>query len=843
MEEKKRINWKKILEYAIPSGVALLLFAIILLIRGIFPFGDGTIGIIDWYWLMTPQTTYLWDILRGGASAVYSFIIGAGENMYALNVINGFLNPVFWIIAIFPRASVDQALVLVYALMFMIIAWTAYFSFKKLFPKVNKYYLMFFAIAWTFSPWIFIHSICLGWLTIIAIVPLLLLSVKYMQERGKIWPFIVLCTYCLMCSYYLTYMVLVATVVIGFVYILIVAKEKKKFASNLSFALLFSLLLSFICFWPSVTSGLGGYRFGDGLITEVLYRNFGSKLFLLIWFPLPLVFIAMYFRKHFKEDKRNAVFFAIILGILLCGLIFERINAMWHTGSYYAYPHRYSFITLFVFILMSLYYINKFDLREDFRPAQDNQIQIVLCIIAAAGYAAIAGIYAWQFYPVNMHPAWTYAIDATFTVIVVALMAFGAFAFSMRLKSNLMRDILIVCITLTSIFSISIAHFGSSGGGMGKEQIQLTYSVDTDGLEIPYRIKDKDDKFYANYQLLLNYPALSTWMSGISPSAQTYAYRYLGYNEQGVILEDDGGSLFSDMLLGVRYVLSVDADLDTAVYTKLNGFEYDGGNIYLYKLNFTLPFVQIVDKDVDIAELNKDDIVAAQNEIYQKFYGKTGNIIDKIDFAQEETDDGKLKITVTASGLGNLYYNCKGVNGLVDLGVVSAGTHEFIIEAEDYTDLYVAGIDIVALQDLSGEVSNNFADFEETNTGFKFTVTAGAGRKAFIPATYLTGVTAKINGEAVAADRVLTSFIAVNLADGENNIELVFTPQSFNMGFIVTMATLAVLLILFVLNIFFKLTDRKWVQYIGMGIGGLIFAAVAFLVFIKPFILTFTDIF
>ncbi|MBQ9791684.1 MAG: hypothetical protein IJW28_03765, partial [Clostridia bacterium] len=49
--------------------------------------------------------------------------------------------------------------------------------------------------------------------------------------------------------------------VVATIYISVLAKEKKKVASNLFFAIIISILISFVAFIPSCLTSLQGHRF------------------------------------------------------------------------------------------------------------------------------------------------------------------------------------------------------------------------------------------------------------------------------------------------------------------------------------------------------------------------------------------------------------------------------------------------------------------------------------------------------------------------------------------------------------------------------------------------------
>jgi hypothetical protein len=357
------------------------------------------------------------------------------------------------------------------------------------------------------------------------------------------------------------------------------------------------------------------------------------------------------------------------------------------------------------------------------------------------------------------------------------------------------------------------------------------------------------------------------------------------------------------MLVGNRYIISADGELNSTVYTLQKKYEYEGEVFYIYEYNLKLPFMQIVSKDIDLAQIidkeitEKDNekyddefLITAQNELWQKLFVPGDTIVERVDGANVIVErvnefNNIRKITVTANSgneLKSLYLHLDMNNkervyyvpaadfdaeeykndedytkkldniighGLYDLGIFDTQTTiEFYAIAAQTSDinfdsLYFAELDISKLQNIS-VAQNNYTNFEYTKTGMKFTVNGTVGQKVIIPATNLTGATAKINGETAAVGSALTAYMSIDLVDGENNIEITFTPMSFNMGLVVTIAALILMLILFLLNRFFNLTDKKWVQWVGVCIGAALFLGIAFQVFLKPFALTIiTDIF
>ena len=374
----KKINWKKVLEYSLPAIATLAIILLVMIIKGIAPFGNGEIAYIDYNAGLVPAYTALWDLLHGKGNIFISYDLGAGAPLYASNVINSFLSPISWLIAIFDRSAVAYGVALLVIIKLILMATTSYICFKKFFNKVNPYMLLLFSLVWTFSGWTLVHISNIGWLDIMILLPLLLLSARKLVNQGKIMWFVIILSYMLLLSYYISYMVLVATVVIATVYIFTIAEKqnRKKIASSLFFAIFISLLISFVAFIPSCLTSLQGHRFTDTSSSEKveLYNQFFSKLSTILIQSLPVVFFIR-LMCMLKKDKKNVLFFLLSFSICGIGLLIEPINKMWHTGSYYCYPFRYSFVLILIMIFASLYYINEY-ICNDVANQTEGQLEI-----------------------------------------------------------------------------------------------------------------------------------------------------------------------------------------------------------------------------------------------------------------------------------------------------------------------------------------------------------------------------------------------------------------------------------------------------------------------------------
>lgn len=343
MEEKvekqnifQKINWKKVLEYSLPALITIFIFMLGMIIKQCYPFGKNEFGYIDYNEQTVPMYTELWDCLHGKANCFVDWNLGAGGSLSTIFVVFGYFSPLTWIIGIFPRESIMYSLAFLYIIELALMATTAYTCFKHYFKNVNYLILLLFSLLWTFSGWSLIHFTVIQWLKIMILFPLLIISAEKLVKEGKSMWFIITLSAMLIFSYYMSYMVLIATVICATLYVIIIAENKKKVAASFFFAIVISLLISAVSFIPSCLTSLQGHRFTDDLKnSNVLFESFYSKLSVIIMYALPVVFF-MRLMFTYKKDKKNVLFFMLSVIICSIGLIIEPINLMWHTGSYFS---------------------------------------------------------------------------------------------------------------------------------------------------------------------------------------------------------------------------------------------------------------------------------------------------------------------------------------------------------------------------------------------------------------------------------------------------------------------------------------------------------------------------
>lgn len=879
-QTKRKINWSKVLEYSLPALVSLAIYFFAMLIKGIYPFGNNHIGYIDYNDGLVPSYTYLWDVFHGNANLFVDWNLGGGGSFVTSAVINSFLSPISWLIAIFPREGIMYAIAFLMVIKLMLMATTAYICFKKFFPRVNKYVLLLYSLTWTFSGWTLVHMTNIGWLDIMILLPLLLISAKKLVEKGKILWTVVILSYMLMLSYYISYMVLVGVVVIATIYICTISQNKKRVASSMFWAIVISILISAIAFIPSCLTSLQSHRFENTgtTLASSLYENFFTKLSVLIMFALPFVFF-MKLLFTYKKDKKNVLFFMLSFIFCSIGLIIEPINEMWHTGSYYCFPFRYCFVIILLMIFGSLYYIDKHvvasvETAEQQKKSKVNWLwallpPVLLGVVLFTIFTAIFATSTFPYRPMTFNNSVLYILTfiATYGAIELLLLVKNK-----KLKlGNITGGVLIFILCLIQIFSLTVGFVGSSSGS-NEQRVANAFQIETSQLESGYKLKDREANYNLNFGILTSYPTLSTWIH-ISSEEQYQAYNMLGYNTGSTILYSSGGTMMTDALLGNRYVLSKET-LNPTYYTLIDSFEFveefsdEKIQMKLYELNFGC--YSAIATNVDFVNLfdGKETWFEVQNKLFKALYQVETDVITKLEnvmtaeeFENEKTEDGfkkgfKIRLSVPsdkniylANEIGDVDVQIDGedrtfYSGLNDLGFNQDGMIEIVVSNEEekltidkIKNLFSFGAFDVELfanehSQLARE-SNAIVDFDDASLKISYNNNSGY-KYLFVPFTNLKNMTATINSESAQVASAFECFMMLNLLQGENEIIISYQPQYLKICLIVTLVSILIFAVFSLLNWKFDLSNKKVVIWTGFVGACVILAVVGVLVYAKP---------
>ncbi|MBQ8210222.1 MAG: YfhO family protein [Clostridia bacterium] len=857
MAVKKRETLFKILPYAITGLISVAVILVIYAVNGIYPFGTGSVVCDDMVQQTISNYTYFWDYLHSGfeKSLLLNWETAAGAQVLT----TGFYILKPWeIIFTFlcPRDGIVNGIPFLIIFKITMAALSMVFFLRKEF-KIPSYWQIVLSVAYAFSAFILVYYTNMGWIDAAFMFPFLIATLLHMFRTGKWMPYTLVLTYTLLLSIYISYMVFMFLLFVGFLYLAFIQPKDTRKMAIVRFGVtsVSALVASAVINVPTVFYMFQSTRYEikseettlDSILkiflTDTTYSTQKLTVVLLVT-SIFLAFLVILWVNG-KKHKKACAFFSLSVLMLVLPVFFENINLIWHLGSYVQFPLRYLYMLIFMLVCVAAFVLQN---MQDFLFSIKGK-NIVALIIPAVACAA-GGIYLLVtkvYEQVSSVSGLKYSklvIDDCDKWMFIAFVLLAVFyVLCMFIGSKKLSYVMIAGVLLAEIGLLANVSFGTNSDTSERSSMYNLNFV-SDSLEMAVdlqlendnlsRIKDADIRLNSNYPLFFEYPALSNFTHLVS-SDMTATMESLGYSQIYTRVLDSVGTLLSDALLNIKYTFS-ERELDGYEYTYL----YDIGDSHLYSNNMTLPVGLLVNQefmDIDIVENN--NVFATNNQLYKALTGKNDKLCTTEEFSFDCSKD--FETTVSVEGTKHVYLhidiensvanrgaamvliNGKKVdltylgddtnynypnnfhNELIDLGVRTDEDIEIAIYALKNVGsdikVTVGYFDYTKLNDLCEINKNNNAD---VTTGPKsLTATVKVDKDdtyVFIPVTYDRGWTCEVNGEEADIEIAMSSFMAVKLSEGENVVEFRYLPYGMKAGAIITIIAALFIIAMYIIE-------------------------------------------
>lgn len=856
-DNKKREALFKVLPYAITGIISIAVILTIYAINGIYPFGSGSAVCDDMVQQTISNYTYFWDYLHSGfeKSLLLNWETAAGAQVLT----TGFyiLKPWEIIFTLFcPRDGIVGGIPFLIIFKITMAALSMVFFLRREF-KIQPYWQIALSIAYAFSAFILIYYTNMGWIDAAFMFPFLIAALLHMFRTGKWMPYVLVLTYTLLLSVYISYMVFMFLLFVGFLYLAFIQPKdtRKMMIVRFGVTSVLSLVASAVINVPTVFYMFQSTRYEikseettlDTILKIFLTDTTYSTTKLTIVLLVTSIFLAflVILGVHFKNHKKECAFFGLSVLLLVIPVFCENVNLIWHLGSYVGFPLRYMYMLIFMLVCVAAFVLqNMQDMLFSIKGKS-----VIALIVPAVGCAA-GGIYLLVtrvYEQVSSVSGLKYNklviedCDKWMFIAFVLLAIFYVLCMFMGTKK--LSCVMISGVLLTEICLLANVSFGTNSDTSDRSSM---YSLDfvADSLEMAEdlqlendnlsRIKDADIRLNSNYPLFFEYPALSNFTHLVS-SDMTSTMEALGYSQIYTRVLDSVGTLLSDALLNIKYTFS-ENELDSYEYTYL----YDIGESHLYQNNMTLPVGLIVGQefmDIDIVENN--DVFLTNNQLYTALTGNTDKLCTTDEFTLDCSED--FEQTVHVEGTKHVYLHVDIENSTANRGAVMVmingkkadlsylgadinynypnNFHNELIDLGVRTDEDIE-IGIYALKNVGSDVKVTVGYFDytkllylcEKNKDNHADVTTGAksltatvtadndGTYVFIPVTYDRGWTCTVNGEDADIEIAMSSFMAVKLSEGENVVEFKYLPYGMKVGAVITVIAVFIILAIYIIE-------------------------------------------
>ena len=216
---KKQPRWKMVLsdafgEYGYLLFAALIpavLFYIIYLARGLYPFGDGTVLVLDLNGQYVSFYEGLHNILRGDADLLYSFSRNLGGEF--LGIYDYYVaSPFAMLLALFPERFMLEALLLLFMLKAALCGlFMGLYLHKRSAGEPNRLAVITFSVMYAMCSYCVVQQHNSMWIDAVLWLPMLALGIESLIKYGKFRLYVFALAIIIHSNFYIGYMAVIFT--------------------------------------------------------------------------------------------------------------------------------------------------------------------------------------------------------------------------------------------------------------------------------------------------------------------------------------------------------------------------------------------------------------------------------------------------------------------------------------------------------------------------------------------------------------------------------------------------------------------------------------------------------
>ena len=392
IEQKPKSKWQLIWEEYRYLGFAfiipILLMFLLYVAMELHPFGNGSVLVLD----LNAQYAFFYEALRawvwGDGSLLYSFgrsLGGEFMGIYAYYI----ASPFSYIVALFPRDRMLEALLTIFLLKAGCCGATFGFYLHRTAPKKNKLSIVAISIMYAMCAYCVVQQHNSMWIDAVIWLPLLTYGIEELIKKGHFKLFVVSLAVAMMSNFYIGYMVCIYTLVYFFYYYFKTNVDhiNNPYREKLHFLKSFLRIgvYSVIALGAAAVIWLSAYyalSFGKSdftnpnwgfkakfsmmeLLTKLLPGSFDTVrpeglpfiyCGLLALFLLPLYFMAK------RISMRDKIFSLGFVAFFIASFSLNPVDLIWHGFQNPNWlNYRYSFMLCFVLLVMAYHAICELD--------------------------------------------------------------------------------------------------------------------------------------------------------------------------------------------------------------------------------------------------------------------------------------------------------------------------------------------------------------------------------------------------------------------------------------------------------------------------------------------------
>ncbi len=883
-------NPLSLMTFILPPLVVAVILLTVYALSSMYPFGGKTLAWCDMHQQVLPLLLNFKDILEGEGNFFLNMQNSAGMNFYGVFLF--FISSPFSFLVMFvDKADMMNFMNILTLLKMMVCAITANIYFRRCHKELHLFWGALFSVVYAFSGYAMLFYQNTVWLDVMYFFPLLLIAFDSLIKDKKIGGLIFCLSGMLVLNYYLSYMVVLFTIIFFGLYIFLNRKKNiDGIAPKFIIGCVIAALLTAVIWLPSFAQYLSSAR-GNNIIKGLVQ----SGIFTNIYTCLPFLFcsaicVAMYVIFFAREITSQSRFYAIMSILMLLPVVFDPINKMWHTGDYMAFPIRYGYMVTMMLLCYASVKLKNLSVADYGTVTKKRYAIPMFTLIAIFG-----GFSVWYYYnfreSLDNYSTTLWGNETSFLMLLIITCGF-AMIYTLAMGFGVFRKLKfpVLCVMLSAItvfecFFNANVYISAASYTPSKYNNAIVLEDKIEDDEKFWRIKLAQGQYkYFDANLIggLGYNSFAHYTS-LTSEDYMFAMKRLGYSSYWMEVTGNGGTLLTDAMMSVGYSIER--------FTAREPVFYRDKSYSIFESEYFMPLGIVSDSNLsEVAELPLAERIEIQRFVAEKLFGAEEDIFTEyqptgernISFYKEEdkyhfvpvmaSKNSALTYKIYVEDKQTLYFDCfdlvstnvrehiydsfavyangvkvntsypsQDVNGLLDLGTYE---NEYVtIEVSLNKRSYCSSFGVYGLS--HEKLSKIINPEKSANLKVDGTTISGSykaqkdGQYLFLSVPFDKGFSAFVNGEEVEISRTLGGFMAIRLGEGENNIEFSFSPQGFKAGLLISVFGL----ILLVLWLIFRNRLEKFIakteKLCRIGVYALL-SAVLIVIYLVPMVLCIT---
>lgn len=653
MEEKSpSTNPKFILFLSFLSPLLILLG--IYMTKGIYPFGDKSILIMDLSSQYVEFFSGLRHIVHGESSIFYSWSAGMGGGFIGIFAYY-MASPLSFLTLLFPEHELTTSLLLLNLLKIGLSGFTFALYLKYLYKR-SDLSLVWFSLIYALMSYAIAYSMCLMWLDGLIWLPIVALGVKKLLDEDSPFVLILSLSFLFISTYYIGYMI----GLFSFLFFLYhYAKANTTFIIRHFTVCLFKylgigLIAACISAWLIVPTAVimfqgkvGGSSFVPDLTFSFPFVDIVSKLFFgsadkITTFGLPSIYCGMavlvlvicyYFIPTIT--KRDKYLSSLMLAVFILSFFIMRLDMAWHIFQYPNwFPHRYAF--LFSFMLISIAY-DAYSELDSIPPSLIYPLVFVGILVSLFvdrmnyGYLSresiLKGLFLFCLYAFQLIRIQTKPTRLTpFLIPLILLTAFELFSNGLIIVNRLDQDHRYESYTSYQKFIRQV------------DPLVKYAKTHESGF---YRMENTTPRT-KNDGIGMGYSGISHYSSSYNRYLNSFLEN-LGFVKSYISISFKGDTLLSESLLGIKYVLSPNPDIPEHEKIKTNG------SVGLFDNPLAMGLGYAIHKDTRHFTMTGNDSLKYQSDLLMHMLNSDKDFLIPVKDTEVTTDHLEVKKTETSA--------------------------------------------------------------------------------------------------------------------------------------------------------------------------------------------------